>query len=474
LIQKYFLNEKYEIPVLLLHVALGILSLVSNYFFIAWFYVFLFGSLGGFINPKTRSRNILFVTGYFFTMELIGRMLKASPFIPYQVGTYFMVVVFTLAIFDNYKSAKTNVGFVILLLCIPGFLMISKDDYLTNFINALSGIFCLGLAAVYFARQRYTENDLLNFFKIILMPILLVLTYLFFRTPSFSEIEFDLKANFKTSGGFGSNQVSTILGAGACLLLLPLLKGKPLFKTSLILNLGLIAAFIFRGFLTFSRGGILGSLLVVLICYLYLSFTDNRRTGRNILQLIFFSVLAVIIFQVTDNITGGKLGQRYRGETGGTIEGTREKDLRVITSGRTEIIETEWNVFKDNMLLGVGPGNGYEARRAYVGKTVASHTEVTRLISEQGVPGMIIAVLFLFFPFLRISQSRSKSEKYYLAGIFLLAIVTSFHASMRTMITPLLWGVGCAGFIIPDRKILRNPTSRAFISAPESLMNAPA
>jgi O-antigen ligase len=177
---------------------------------------------------------------------------------------------------------------------------------------------------------------------------------------------------------------------------------------------------------------------------------------------------------VTDNITGGKLGQRYRGETGGTIEGTREKDLRVMTSGRTEIIEVEWNVFKDNMLVGVGPANGYEARRAYVGKTVASHTEVTRLISEQGIPGLIIAFLFLFFPFFRISQSRSKSEKYYLIGIFLLAIVTSFHASMRTMLTPLLWGVGCAGFIIPDIKKIKSPISTRIIRKPKRLVNAPA
>jgi hypothetical protein len=383
-------------------------------------------------------------------MELIGRMLKASPFIPYQVGTYYMVLVFGLGMFDNYKSAKTNVGFVILLLCIPGLVMISQDDYLTNFINSISGVLCMGLAAIYFSRQRYSETDVLNFLKITLLPIITVLVYLYFRTPSFSELDFDLKANFKTSGGFGSNQVSTILGAGVCFLLLPLIKGKPLFKTSILINVALIAAFIFRGFLTFSRGGILGAMLVTLICYLYLSFADSRHTGRNILQLLFFAALAFFIFHITDQITGGKLAQRYSGETGGTIEGTREKDLRVITSGRSEIIETEWNVFKDNMLFGVGPGNGYQARRAYVGKTVASHTEVTRLVSEQGIPGVLIAAIFLFYPIYRISCGRSTSEKFYLTGIFLLAVITSFHASMRTLLTPLLWSIGCADFGIYD------------------------
>jgi hypothetical protein len=40
--------------------------------------------------------------------------------------------------------------------------------------------------------------------------------------------------------------------------------------------------------------------------------------------------------------------------------------------------------------------------------------------------------------------------------MFSLAIITSFHASMRTMLTPLLWGVCCADFIIFDKKKYSN------------------
>lgn len=452
----YLVKDKNEIKALLFHVALGILSLFSVYFFIVWVYLLVFSSLGGIINKVSRNRIILLLSGYFLGMELIGRMLKSSPWIPYQICSYFMLVVFTLGIFDHFKSSKTNVGLIIVLLCVPGFFMISGHDYLTPFIDAFSGILCTGLAAVYFSRQVYTQKDLFDFLKCAVLPIIITLVYLFFKTPSFNDIDFSLKANFKTSGGFGSNQVSTVLGAGACLILLPYLRNSGPFRSFKIINLLLLAGFLFRGLLTFSRGGVMGCLAAVLLAYLYITFVDKKNFVNSILKIFFFAFIAFFIFQASDQITGGKLSERYRGETGGTLEGTREKNLKTITSNRSELIEAEWLVFANNILFGVGPGNGYEARRQYIGERVASHTEVTRLMAEQGLPGLAIAIIFLVYPFIRISEAKSKEEKYYLIGFFSLAIITSFHSGMRTMLTPVLWGLCCARFYFPPKTRLAN------------------
>jgi O-Antigen ligase len=443
---QYLVKEKNEAIALGIHVLLGVFSMFTPYIFILWFYLVMVSSAIGIMNPVTRSRTMLLLSGYMLGMELFGRMLDATPFVPYQAGNYFMLVVYTLCIFDNYNRAKTHVGFLILLLCIPGFFMISKDAYFTNFLNAFSGIVCLALASIYFSRQEYDREDLFQFMKVAVLPVICILVYLFYKTPSFDDFDFQLKANFQTSGGFGSNQVSTILGAAACLVLLPFLRNEMLFKTGRLFTLALLAAFVFRGLLTFSRGGMLGCLLAVLIAYIFLAFSAPGKLLGSVIKITMFTVIAVFIFQITDQITGGKLSQRYSGETGGTVEGTREKDLRVMTSGRNELAEVEWEVFMDNILLGVGPGNGYEARQAYIGKTVASHTEVTRLVSEQGIPGLLIAIIFLIYPLMRIASSSSNEERYYLIGFFLLAVVTSFHASMRTMLTPLLWGFCCARF----------------------------
>lgn len=456
---KYLIKDKKEIVSVLVHVALGILSAFSIYIFIIWFYLILLTSLPGILNKATRNHTILILSGYVLCIELLGRMLNAAPYVPYQIGNYFMLAVYSIAIFDYYKSARTHIGFIILLLNLPGFFMISSDDYVSNFFNSSAGIVCAGLAAIYFSRQTYTSSDLFLFLKSSVLPAISILVFVFYKTPSFSELEFSLKANFSTSGGFGSNQVSTILGAAACFLILPFLRKINLFGTYKWLTLLLIGAFLYRGLLTFSRGGVLGCMVAVLLAYLFIVFNDKKNIGRSLLRIMVFGVLGILIFNLTDKVTGGQLSLRYQGETGGTVEGRREKDMKVITSGRNELVEVEWLIFRENMLFGVGPGNGYDARKEYVGRTLASHTEETRLLAEQGTPGLLLAAIFLFYPFFRIAKAKTKEEKYYLIGFFALAIVTSFHSGMRTMLTPLLWGLCCASFSLAEyqsRVILRN------------------
>jgi hypothetical protein len=456
----YLLRKKHDLLSIAAHLIVGVLSVFTVYAFVAWFYLIFLTCLPKLINRSTRSLTILLLSGYVLSAELFGRVVNAAPFVPYQTGGYFMIAVYTLAIFDKYRKARTHVGFIILLLCLPGFYMMAADDYITNFFNVFAGIVCTALAAIYFSRQVYTREELFAFLKCAVLPVLSLVALVFIKTPSFSDVEFNLKANFETSGGFGSNQVSTILGAAACFVLVPLLRGAGLFGPRKWINLVLVSILLFRGMLTFSRGGVLGCLLAVLLAYLFITFTDKKNLGKSLLKMVVFAVVIVVIFNFTDQLTGGKLTQRYRGETGGTAEGTREKDLKTMTSGRNEIMEVEWKMFTDNILLGVGPANGYNLRRELIGKTVASHTEVTRLLSEQGTPGLLISLVFLAYPFFRISRARTREEKFYLIALFALAIITSFHSSMRTLLTPVLWGVGCASYRIPNPKMRKNSNTR--------------
>lgn len=438
-------KEKNEVVSLLIHVGLGIGSLFSIYVAPIWFYLVMLSGIAGIIIPRTRSRTVLLLSGYVMGVELQGRMLQADPFLPYQLGSYFMLVVYTTLIFDHYKTAKTHIGFVLFLLCLPGLFMI-QSDFQNRFVGVFSGIFSMALGSIYFSRQRYTREDLMYFMKGAVLPVVTMLTYLFFKTIPVSEIEFTLTSSFKTSGGFGPNQISTILGAAACFIILPSLIGGQLFRTFKFINYALLALLLYRGLLTFSRGGMLGCLLAVLLAYLYLASTDVKKLGSFLLRLGVFVLLGYAVFQYSDALTGGKLSLRYKGETGGTLEGTKEKDMRAMTTGRSDIIAAEWQIFMEHFWVGVGPGNGYNARGAIYGKNVTSHTEASRLISEQGLPGLLIVIIFLFYPFYRIHKSHTKEERYYLIAIFTLAIFTSFHSGMRTILTPVLWGLGCADF----------------------------
>ncbi len=431
---------------LLIHVLLGGLSLVSIYFFVAWVFFILLINIQPLTKKRTRSKTILLLSGYFLGLELIGRMIHASPFVPYQAGSYFMLIIFSYGIVAGRIKSSIQVGKIILVLCIPGFYMIPYANYFTYFLNSFSGILSLGLAAIYFGNQEYSLQDIKDFIKITALPIIIILVYILVKSPSYEDIDFTLGANFETSGGFGSNQVSTILGAGICILLIALLRKDKIFYSSKMLSVILIGAFLIRGLLTFSRGGIIGGVLSVMLAYFFLSWKNSRQIGINILRIIVVSAGLFLLFSLSDQVTGGLLSKRYQGETKGTLSGQRKKDLTVLTSNRSYLAAIEWNIFTQNVFFGIGPGRGYEEREKTFGSSIASHTEVTRLLAEQGLPGLAIVFIFLFYPVIRIRSTTSTMEGYYIIAFFSLAILTSMHAGMRTMITPLFWGLGCAKF----------------------------
>jgi len=360
-----------------------------------------------------------------------------------------MLAIFIYGIIKTPSSRQGFIGKIILLLCIPGFYMIPYDNYFVFFLNSFSGIVCLGLGAVYFGSQTYTSEDLRNFIKVTVLPIIVVAIYVSVRSPSLNDVDFNLGSNFETSGGFGSNQVSTVLGLGACLLILAYLRKETIFSSYKVVSIVLIGVFLFRGLLTFSRGGILGGLVAATLSYLYLNWKLKKNMYKTIFQILLIAAGCFIIFIVTDQITGGILSERYRGETAGTLSGNRTRNLNTITSNRSKIALAEWTIFSDHIFLGVGPGGGYEAREKYTGIRTASHTEFTRLLAEQGIPGLLIGLIFIFYPLLRIRNAKSVKETYYLIAFFSLAVITSFHSAMRTMITPLFWALSCARFSFP-------------------------
>jgi hypothetical protein len=237
---------------------------------------------------------------------------------------------------------------------------------------------------------------------------------------------------------------------GACLLLLAYLRKKTIFSSYKIISIALIGVFIFRGLLTFSRGGMIGALAAVAFSYLYLNWKLKVKMRKTFFQLLLVVAGSVLIFMIANQITGGILGNRYQGETEATLRGDRARNLSTITSNRSKIALAEWAIFSDNVFFGIGPGAGYEAREKYIGVRTASHTEFTRLLAEQGIPGLFIGLIFIFYPLLRIKNSKSSEETYYLIAFFSLALITSFHSAMRTILTPLFWALSCARFSFPQ------------------------
>jgi hypothetical protein len=127
---------------------------------------------------------------------------------------------------------------------------------------------------------------------------------------------------------------------------------------------------------------------------------------------------------------------RYSGETNGTLQGTKEKDLNQLTTGRFNLFVEDCEVFQKNYLLGVGVKQSVAKRNLTAG--TVSHVEVARLLAEHGVFGLLIDLIFVFI----LIQGFVKGHNSFLDSVifilFVIGFFTSFHAATRTFVSPLL------------------------------------
>src|SRR5690606_7230684 len=118
----------------------------------------------------------------------------------------------------------------------------------------LSGPLALAFCYLYFSQVRLSNMELNRVAWFTSLPIVSALTLASYNTATATTIEFTTEANFITSGGFGPNQVSAILGLGALMMFLLMIFTS--HNSQRLVAIGLMLAFLVQSALTFSRGGI--------------------------------------------------------------------------------------------------------------------------------------------------------------------------------------------------------------------------
>ena len=88
----------------------------------------------------------------------------------------------------------------------------------------------------------------------------------------------------------------------------------------------------------------------------------------------------IFVFPIIDDYSKGSISNRYT-----------DTDI----SHRENIIETELRAFVENPLLGIGPGSSRNFRIENYNSPKHTHTEYTRLLSEHGLFGFFVILLFL-------------------------------------------------------------------------------
>lgn len=369
-------------------------------------------------------------------IEVWARMVKGAV-VPDEIGKYYLLFAIASILIYHIKGTSNKplykAGILIIVLLLPSLVVnladFSFDQWAFNILPTLELGFLLMLAAC----ERWDIERFAKTLQMGLAPIVFVVMYLILKTPAISSVNFMLGANFKAAGG-GTNQVATVLGLGILYTMLLLLLKRPVVARWACYLL--IAFLFFRSFLTFSRGGVFTAVASVYVAIGFAMIVNRKTFIRYSAIMIVFAALGVFVFNKVDELTGHKLTQRYSGETIATISGEQEKTWNKVTSGRTTLINADWNIFKEYFLFGVGPGGAKDLRTRYgAPPDSAAHTEVTRLMSEHGIGGLLAAVVLLLFPIFWLRKQRYRLWMGISAALFCMALFTSMHSAMRTNTT---------------------------------------
>lgn len=395
--------------------------------FLSKLYGLLIPAIGLLYVLKTQNKNneVLLVCAYVVGSEVFLRMTEGN--IVHEVAKYEVIVFMILGMFYSGFSKKSLIYLLFLLLLIPGIIYgafeLSFDANVRKAIlfNILGPI-CLGISAIYCYRRVVSNEIIYKILAFSSLPLVSIITYLFIKTPNVRDVVTGTSSNFATSGGFGPNQVSTILGLGMIVFFaLFLLYSKT--KKERIINLVLLVICSFRGIVTFSRGGVytgvLGILLLLGIVYLY----SNQKSKSKILVLslvLFFGGLAV--WGYSSYQTSGLIEYRYANQDAAG----REKKDRL--GGREQISLVELNMFWENPITGIGVGKNKEFREELTGIVAASHNEITRMLAEQGILGVLCLLILLITPLFLYLDNK---QHLLLLSFYFFWLLTINHAAMR-------------------------------------------
>ncbi len=459
----FFLREDRQLLSLLVHVILGVVATFLPVGMVVWIYLVLVAFMLEFGNYQNSRGIVHFFLAYYIGLEIMARIVQASPLVPYESGKYFMFAVLVAGLLSMRLPGRTRIGWLILALLLPSFLVLPVSVTYKDLAFNVLGMINLALALVYFARIRLTPPLITSLLRLVILGLVPVLVSVILKTPDFDDLKFTLAANFSTSAGFGSNQVSTVLSLAFMILGFCLMFRVPIFRPTWV-TVALFAAFFFRALLTFSRGGLVSALIVLLLVWLsaYFFFRELLPRALTTARAFVGVALLLVIFYQANELTSNLLLLRYQGETNATLLGKREKDLSVLTSNRLDIVVSDLRVWETSPVFGVGPGMSKYARGDLFNNYAAAHVEGSRLLAEHGVFGLAILIILFVFPVYWVLHEKNPYVRALQICFFSFALLTTFHSAMRTNVTPLLYGAAVVGLALRRRTngphILKQPS----------------
>jgi O-antigen ligase len=422
-----------ELILILFHVAFGLLVFVFPISAKLFSVLVVFFSVLFIVISKNRVQTVLITSGYVATSDVFFRMTGGLIF--YELHKYLLIGFVLMGVLLDGKKVHGYIYLLYVALLLSSILFTTYD--LTEEVRRmiafnLAGPVSLGIVAFYFYKKKVSMAQLSKVLFYTLLPVISLVVYLFFYAPSIKDVVTGTDSNFVTSGGFGPNQVATILGTGMFILFSRFLLNKFNGLQSII-ELVLLCFIAFRGIVTFSRGGMLTASIAMIVLVIITYFKGKQFFRVKVTKVLFTAILlglGIWLFAVSR--TSGFIENRYANEN---ALGEEKEDL---STGRNELFMVEMNAFLENPIFGIGVGKNKNYRFEKTGRIAATHNEISRLLAEHGSFGILALLILVLTPFLfRLENNKN----IYFYSFYVLWLLTINHSAMRIAFPSFIYGL---------------------------------
>jgi hypothetical protein len=449
-------KDTHYIRLVLIHIGLGFLiyliPLSSTVYFVIALLYFIYNIIMAPNSSKTQY--VLLGCAYFTGAEVLFRMTKGG--LSYEASKYLVILFVTMGMFFKGISGKAYPYFIYLILLVPAVIVASitlsfDAHFRTNIAFVLSGPVALGVAALFCYNRKITIAQIHQIILYILLPCISTTTYLFLYNPSIKDTLSGTASNSAASGGFGPNQVATILGLGMFTITVRIFMKSPTLVLK-IFNLVILGAMSFRAIVTFSRGGIFAAIIVI-AAFLWLLYWQSgfKQKQQIIGTFILLSIAAVITWMISSNQTYGLIDKRYANQD------ALGREKRDISTGRLDLFMEEIEGFLSSPFFGIGASRVKDIRVERNGRHLPSHNEIGRLLSEHGFLGIIILLILIIKP-LDFRAGNKRNVFFYAFLAFWFATIN--HSGMRIAAPSFLYALALLNVVhdnhIIHRKQLKN------------------
>ena len=432
LLRQPFLSVKVLAPLVLLHLALGVSGFLVPA--IATLHGYATLLVGLFLAGQPRHcLRAFYVAAYMASADVFWRMTKAS--VPWEYCKYAVVLLCVLiAMRRPIRMGLAQWASLYFFLLLPSVVDTIRYFGVTDVLRKelsfnLSGPFALAATVFICSGLEGELPDLGRLIGWMLMPIVSAFAIAFYSTITASHLIFTNQANFATSGGFGPNQVSAVLGLGAflCLMLALNVTGK----TLRLFLLGLGSVLMLQTLLTFSRGGAFN--VVVAGALLSLHYIRRARARRILLATLIGGGLIAfyLVLPRLNEWTSGSFSARF---------------TNIDTTGRKSLAEADLELFEANPLIGVGAGLSKYTRTNAFRQGIASHTEFTRLLAEHGLLGLFAFGILMLIGQRAYRLAPTVLAKGWVASMIGWSMAEMAHSAMRIAAISFVFGIATFAF----------------------------